>query len=228
MKPREHHPGYARIYTEAQLLAEREGFDWLDLSDEEVAEYRKEAAKRLGYSLAGDGSIVDNAPEVMDNAPEDAHEDAHDDAHEKGDENMKKATVVKTMKKNVRAKGQVKGQVKKVSKASKPVVSKAAFIRALPQGTSAADAIAKGKAAGLVLTAGHYYAVRSTDKKKARKAKRAAAVAKPSVMGSALRREEDVLRAAAASIGLGRAIDLLEGERRRVRDLIASMGAGKS
>jgi len=108
--------------------------------------------------------------------------------------------------------------------------SKADFVRGYPS-LSAKEVVEKAKAEGIKLGWRYVYNVRATDKT-ARKAKRAAAKATttmtaavngaaPSVALRAVSSStEDLLRAIAAELGLGRAVEILTGERARVRGLI--------
>ena len=118
--------------------------------------------------------------------------------------------------------------------------SKADFVRATPS-LSANEVAAKAKAEGITLDANYVYSVRGQDKaaaKKKRAAKKLAAstpmvtktsaTSKPTApkpptsngtrpSGSSV---EDLLKAAAAELGLGRALEILQGERARVRAVI--------
>jgi hypothetical protein len=51
---------------------------------------------------------------------------------------------------------------KKASKA----LNKSEFVRSMPEGLSAAEIVAKAKAAGMSLTAGHVYTIRAAAKRK--------------------------------------------------------------
>ena len=97
---------------------------------------------------------------------------------------------------------------------SKPVQSKAQFVRKFPSSTPAKEIVAKAKAAGMSIAVDHVYSVRSADKQAKRKSatksnglKPAEPVA-PVVHGSASApkvsvKAEMLLRAAAAEIGFG-------------------------
>jgi len=110
------------------------------------------------------------------------------------------------------------------------VKSKADFVRAYPS-LSAKEVVEKAKAEGIKLGWRYVYNVRASDKA-TRKAKRAAAKATiamtAAVNGAATSvalpapssSTEDLLRAVAAELGLGRAVEILEGERERVRAVI--------
>ena len=125
-------------------------------------------------------------------------------------------------RKKVRARKVV---TKAVAKApQKREVNKSAFVRNLSSNLSAADVIAKAKAAGFAITAGHVYAIRAAANAKAKRTKKSAAgtVGRPRGPGR-LREDgasnsypEALLRAVAAEVGLARAIDVLQGERARV------------
>jgi hypothetical protein len=141
-----------------------------------------------------------------------------------------------------------KGAAKKTSSA-KPVtaattkskVSKAAFIRSLPKDMPVAEVIAKGKAQGLKLAETYVSWARWAGKKANKKSAKAAAPAtKPSaptvqvttratprnptltngVRSPVSSSAETLLRAVAAEVGLGRAIEILLGERARVHSIL--------
>ncbi len=133
----------------------------------------------------------------------------------------------------------------KTNTTTKP--NKSQFIREQPSTMSAADVIAKGKAEGLTISTDHVYGVRSQArlKRKATKvaAKKTAAAKKgatpePTAAAKKTSRKavarnvrqplvnattssaEELFRAVAAEIGLGRAIEILAAERARVRAMI--------
>jgi hypothetical protein len=102
--------------------------------------------------------------------------------------------------------------------------SKAAFVRGHAD-LSAKEVVAKAKAEGIKLTEGYVYNVRTYDKKAGKQGAatrtrtQGAPAARSIAPGSST---ESLLRAVAAEIGLGRAIEMLEVERSRVR---AAIGA---
>jgi hypothetical protein len=109
------------------------------------------------------------------------------------------------------------------------ITSKADVVRTYPS-LSAKQIVEKAKAEGIKLGWRYVYNVRATDKA-ARKAKRAASKTTTSTPRSAngaapiaklpaTSSAEDLLRAVAAELGLGRAVEILAGERARVRALI--------
>jgi hypothetical protein len=110
--------------------------------------------------------------------------------------------------------------VYKVRSDAKPK-SKAAFVRGLPVSTPAKDVVKQAKALGLTLSINYVYNIRGAAKTAAKK-KRAAAKspAVNAVMNGAGSRvsasAESLLKAVAAEIGLGPAIEILQGERARV------------
>jgi hypothetical protein len=110
--------------------------------------------------------------------------------------------------------------VTKPSAATKAPQSKAAFVRGLPASTPAKDVVKLAKAAGIKLGIFYVYGVRraaKTASKKKRVARTGASVPRPiTTMSSA----ENLLKAVAAEIGLGPAIEILQGERARVRAVI--------
>jgi hypothetical protein len=103
-----------------------------------------------------------------------------------------------------------------------PTTSKAEFVRSR-QHLSPKEIVEDAKATGMKLDVGYVYNVRGADKKAGRKEMRTAArrstertappVARPIATST---KAEDLLRAVAAEVGLGRAIELLEAERARV------------
>jgi hypothetical protein len=114
---------------------------------------------------------------------------------------------------------------------AKPPKSKADFVRAYPD-LSVKDLVGKALFDGIDLTENYVYRVRGMDKA-TRKTKRAAAKATTSTatavngtgasVASAakpLSSAEDLLRAVAAELGLGRAVEILAGQRARVRAVI--------
>ncbi|HXX66744.1 MAG TPA: hypothetical protein VEK07_06165 [Polyangiaceae bacterium] len=113
--------------------------------------------------------------------------------------------------------------------AKKPPASKAAFVRA-HSNLSPKEIVAKAKAEGIKLDVGYVYNVRGAAKAGARKkvVKQAARRAVARGGGSLPRTVsstspvESLLRAVAAEIGLGRAMEILSGERTRVRALFSA------
>jgi len=117
--------------------------------------------------------------------------------------------------------------------AEKTPISKSDFIRQQPSSLSAAEVVDKARAARIAIDTGLVYNARGRAKSKG-KATTAAAiqtptpakgataqpapVARPSA--SAHTNEEEMLKIVAAEVGLGRAIELLQGERARVQAII--------
>jgi len=130
-----------------------------------------------------------------------------------------------------RAKKAKKGAAKKktstVSKTSKMPAkqSKAAFVRS-NRSLSPQEIVAKAKAAGIKLDVGYVYNVRGADRAARKKTRAAAKVmtstpavtngARPSAHSNA----ETLLKAIGAELGLGKAIEILAGERARVRTVL--------
>jgi hypothetical protein len=113
----------------------------------------------------------------------------------------------------------------------KPVKSKAEFVRTLPSSTPAKEVVAKAKAAGISITETHIYGVRSADRRAKKKSAAKSNASKPAVTAAAIvngptsaqkvsAKAESLLKAVAAEIGLGNAIEVLQSERARVRGLI--------
>lgn len=116
-------------------------------------------------------------------------------------------------------------------RSSKPVRSKAEFVRTLPSSTPAKEVVAIAKAAGISLTENHVYSVRSVDKRAKKKSAAKTNAPKPAVTAAAVvhgsatapkvsTKAETFLKAIAAEIGLGNAIAVLQSERARVRELL--------
>jgi hypothetical protein len=119
--------------------------------------------------------------------------------------------------------------------AARPM-SRSAFIRSHSIEVPAKQVVKMAEAAGLSLTIGLVYQVRRVARDRAARAARLAAIAattaarspgvfvgaRPAFFAALNNRmtAEDVLRAAAAEIGLRRAIDLLEEQRRRVLSVL--------
>jgi hypothetical protein len=118
---------------------------------------------------------------------------------------------------------------------ARPQSETSKLILSLPHSMTAKDVVAALKKKGMKTTEGNVYRVRRLGQKKAGRS--AAPVSAPvsapaSVSAPAKRRgrppkaratpsrAEDLLRAVAAEIGLARAIDVLQGERARVRGFI--------
>ena len=108
----------------------------------------------------------------------------------------------------------------KPSTSTKPPKSKAAFVRGLPASTPAKDVVKQAKALGLSLSINYVYNIRGAAKMvgKKRAAAKSPAVG-PVANGGGSRvsaSAENLLKAVAAEIGLGPAIEILQGERARV------------
>jgi ABC-type uncharacterized transport system substrate-binding protein len=105
--------------------------------------------------------------------------------------------------------------------ATKPAKSKAAFVRGLPVSTPAKEVVKQAKAAGIKLNAGYVYNVRQAAKKKRATTKNTAVRTAGRDAGSRVSTSaENLLKAVAAEIGLGPAIEILAGERARVAAVI--------
>ena len=129
-----------------------------------------------------------------------------------------------------------KGVPKKTSTAASPVskpMSKSDFVRSLPA-SPAKDVVAKAKAEGISLSENHVHAVRAKDNVKAKSRLVATKplktpASKPAVATNGKRLSattaakssaEELLKAVAAEVGLGRALEILASERTRVQVLI--------
>jgi hypothetical protein len=109
--------------------------------------------------------------------------------------------------------------------------SKAEFVRSFPSTASPKEIVKKAKAAGIKLGAAYVYNVWTRDKtgtaKKGTAAKPASSTLPTATNGARSQAApthanaaESLLRAIAAEVGLGRAIELLQGERARVQSLL--------
>lgn len=98
-----------------------------------------------------------------------------------------------------------------MAKSTKPEKYKSDFILEHPN-LKAKDVVAQGKAAGFTLTEKYVYTIRSLarSRKEEGEARRAVAASGAGTGAAGL------LLAVAAEVGLGRAIELLQAERRRV------------
>lgn len=113
------------------------------------------------------------------------------------------------------------------SAATKPSPSKSHFIRRFPK-LSPKEVVAKAKAEGIKLEVGYVYNVRSAGKGGAAKKATPATTSRKATTRSGSQSSvsattsaaEELLRAVAAEVGLGRAIEILAAERARVRALI--------
>ncbi len=115
--------------------------------------------------------------------------------------------------------------------ANQPVETKADFVRKLPPGTPAKEVVAQAKAAGMSISETYIYGLRAaakTSKKRASTGNRPSrpAAATPAIVQRSSPapkghgKAEDLLKAVAAEIGLGSAIEILQSERARVRAAI--------
>jgi hypothetical protein len=123
-------------------------------------------------------------------------------------------------------KGAVKTTAKPVAAATAmPKVSKADFVRANAN-LSPQEIVKKGKAEGVKLGISYVYNVRGADKTAGKRRRATKARPTPRTGTSvprpitSTRSAEDLLKAIAAEIGLGRAIEQLQGERARVRAIL--------
>jgi hypothetical protein len=134
----------------------------------------------------------------------------------------------------VRAQAKVKAKANKVSKSgkstkprtpNKKTTTKAAFVRANAM-LSPQEIVAKAKATGIKLETSYVYNVRGADRaatKKKRKAAKVTSSATTSANGArvSVNPNADLLKAVAAEIGLGNAIEILSVERARLAAVIA-------
>ena len=124
----------------------------------------------------------------------------------------------------------VRGRKGKTTKASapttpststKPPKSKTAFVRGLPASTPAKEVVKQAKAAGLKLGISYVYNIRGAAKKKRAAATTPTARPLAKAGGSSVSASaENLLKAVAAELGLGPAIELLHTERARVHSIM--------
>ncbi len=115
------------------------------------------------------------------------------------------------LKKGAAKKSTAKKRAKTVpnrSVSKKPAQTKADFVRKFPN-LSPKEVVAKAKLEGVKLDTGYVYNVRGADK-----------LAQPSITTASSSKAENLLKAVAAEVGLGRAIQLLEAERARVHSIL--------
>jgi len=115
----------------------------------------------------------------------------------------------------IRAKGGA--AAKKTSLPKNGVASKAAFVRGLPASTPAKEVVAKAKALGLTLSVNYVYNIRGAAKTRRVAVRAGAGVPRP-IAGAP--GAESLLKAVAAEVGLAKAIEILAGERARVRAVL--------
>ena len=108
---------------------------------------------------------------------------------------------------------------------SKKTKSAAAFVRGLPRSTPAKQVVTLAKAAGIKLGISYVYNIRGATKmaaKRKRAAAKSTAVTVANGGGSKVSASaEALLKALGAELGLGKAIEILSGERARVGAVIA-------
>jgi hypothetical protein len=106
--------------------------------------------------------------------------------------------------------------------------NKSAYVRSLPTDMPAKDVVEHAKAKGMKLSVEYVYSIRAAAKTTAKRAPKAAPKRRgrpPTATVTSSKRSsnvrvEDLLRAAAAEIGLSLAIGLLQAEQQRVRSVI--------
>jgi hypothetical protein len=118
----------------------------------------------------------------------------------------------------------------KPSAATSKPRSKAEFVRSFPTSTSPKEIVKKAKAAGIKLGAAYVYNVWTRDKtgtaKEGPTAKPTSSTSSKATNGARAHaaptnpNAESLLRAIAAEVGLGRAIELLQGERARIHSIL--------
>jgi hypothetical protein len=103
----------------------------------------------------------------------------------------------------------------------RPISKTTKFILALSRTLPAKEVLAKAKASGLKTSESNVHRVRRLHggSKRAASAPRKASTVARTTSGSHSRTEE-LLRAVAAELGLGRALEILQGERARVRGVL--------
>jgi hypothetical protein len=129
-------------------------------------------------------------------------------------------SLVYKVRRRAKAKKSTKAKAPAAAKAATP--SKAAFIRSLPKSMSVKDVVAAAKKRGIQIADTYVYWARSQSGKKQNANRATTTRTAPSVKRpiATAEKAEELLRAVAAEIGLGRAMDILAGERARVRAVI--------
>ena len=125
---------------------------------------------------------------------------------------------------NVQSMPKKKTAHRPVKVATKPAAkpqTKTAFVLSHPTTMAAKEVVAKGKAAGVALTDAFVYAIRSNAKRKSRKgAASAASNRRPPQHTVGSHTTEELLKAAAAELGLTRAMGILQAEHDKVHRLL--------
>jgi hypothetical protein len=148
-----------------------------------------------------------------------------------------KASGHKTSESNVHRVRRLHGRKKAAAKRTSPAApssklpqSKADFVRGLPSSTPVKKVIAMAKAAGLSVSQTYVYALRRSSKGGVGKAGRPRVVVAKSAQVITRKTKttgvpssvEDLLRAVAAELGLGHAVEILQRERAQVRAVLGS------
>ena len=112
---------------------------------------------------------------------------------------------------------------KKTAKAAAPKKqTKTAYVLSLPRTLSAKEVVAKGKAAGISLSDAHVYAIRSAKKRKAggKTTPKTTHATHKNHRAVGTHGAEDLLKAAAAALGLPHALKVLHAEYDKVRKFL--------
>lgn len=114
------------------------------------------------------------------------------------------------------------------AKAEKPAMSKTAFVRNQPANMPAKEVSSRAKAAGLVISPGYVYEIRSSTRRKQKGGARAASPASTArrrgrASAQAGHPSDAAFRKMVLELGLGRARMLLEDVERKLRDMIAGL-----
>lgn len=107
--------------------------------------------------------------------------------------------------------------------ATKAKVNKSAWIRSQPASMTANDVVAKAKGQGIKLSPAFVYVVRANKKSKAGKGKRGPGRPRKNAapaIAAAHSGAEGLLKAAAAEVGLSRAMEILNEQRDAVRRVL--------
>jgi hypothetical protein len=119
---------------------------------------------------------------------------------------------------------------------ARPISKTTKFILALPRNLPAKEVLSKAKAAGLATSESNVHRVRrlhggakgaaksaakpAAGRRSVRATKRGRVSVATSPAGGSRANAEDLLRAVAAEVGLGHALEVLQGERARVRRVL--------
>ena len=103
---------------------------------------------------------------------------------------------------------------------ARPISKTTKFILALPRTLSAKEVLSKAKASGLATSESNVHRVRRLHRGKKATAKPALVIRAKTKTNGASSSTEDLLRAVAAELGLGHALEILQSQRAQVRAVL--------